>query len=973
VLLITLGSLKLQPDGFQRPKLLLLIAYLKLEGAKPRDHLRMLFWPDAADANASLRVALAQIRQAMPGVLQEDGSLLSAHVSCDAIELIEALDTGTLNRAVTLYAGAFLDGVALSDLGLELEEWVLTTRELIAGRVQDAQLRLAEEALLRHDPREAQVHATAAHRLSGAPPLEPERLARLHAVLESVGSPQANEVRLEAEGLGLVLNRQETAIGQRPVPSNLPSRLNSFISREQEHASLLEMLGTSEVRLVTLVGLGGVGKSRLALEVARSVQQTRQFPDGVFVVFLEAIDSSTAMISELLRVLEVPLESDDAPQVRLTEWLRHRQVLVLLDNFEHLVPITGLLDDLLETCPAIKFLVTSRERLGSAAEWVLPLEGLPIPTSTHAEPWASQDAIALFDHRAKRLDPTFVLGDHHAGVLEVCRQVLGFPLAIELAAALIRVMSPATLANELRRDADVLAAVHGMTDDRHRGLRAVFTHSWSLLRPMERTTLMRLSVFRNGASRASVAEVCQVNLVPLVSLVEKSLVQSDHTGRYQIHPLIAQYALEQLEAEPEEAGQVRVRHAEHFLGLLATATARLRGAESRQGVTEIIKDWENIRAGWQRALQAAKFALLEPVQDIVLFFDSQGRANEGLDLFEYSIQVLEEAPPTPGRDPVLASVLVNAAWLHYRLNKHEPALQRAEAGASIARSLGHAGESTLSKALNTLGSIASAMNDLKQAMTYGLEALELARRQNDKWREGICLINLGNAESSLGLDDQAQIHLEQALDLATMHGNPANQVIAHISLAHHLLFAAIPGPLDQVLDILETGLNLAHTESLNGLEPRLKLLLATVHLQLGQPSEARAWAQVAWEDAQAQNDELMSAQSWAELGLVAQALGEVGLARKHFHESLQQAQKLRKTFLELDCVLYLGLLDLDTNGMRRDWAHRALHVVALHPASNAWHRREAAQKINHEKLESTSGNAEQEFGLVIRLMSGLVS
>jgi predicted ATPase/DNA-binding SARP family transcriptional activator len=966
VLLITLGDLRLQLDGFQRPKLLLLIAYLRLEGSKPRDHLRALFWPDATDANASLRVALAQIRQAVPGAIQEDGSLLSVQMPCDAIELIEALDTGTLNRASVLYVGAFLNGLALSDLGAELEEWVLATRELIAGRVQEAQLRLAEEALLRDDPREAQVHATEAYRLPGAAPLEPERLTRLHGVFEAVGSPQANEVRLEAEGLGLVLNRRVTTIGQRPVPSNLPSRLNSFVSREQEQASLLEMLDTAEVRLVTLVGMGGVGKSRLALEVARTAHQTRQFPDGVFVVFLEAIGSDSALVSELLRVLEVPLESEDAPHIRLTNWLQHRQVLLLLDNFEHLVTITAVLDELLEACPGIKLLVTSRERLGSRAEWLLPLEGLPVPTSPHAEPWASQDAIALFEHRAKRLDPTFVLGDHYADVFEVCRLVLGFPLAIELAAALVRVMSPATLVGELKRDTDVLAAAHGTTDDRHRGLRAVFTHSWSLLRPTERTTLARLSVFRNGASRASVAEVCQVNLVPLVALVEKSLVQSDHAGRYQVHPLIAQYALEHLEAEPDEAEQVRVRHAEHYLGLLATATARLRSAESHQGVNEIAKEWENIRAGWNRALQSAKFAILEPVQDIVMFFDSQGRVSEGLDLFEYSIQVLEETPPTTGRDQVLASVLVNAAWLHYRLNNHEPALRRAQAGATIARNLGQS-ESTLSKALNTLGSIAGEMNDLKQAMAFGLEALELARRQHDKWREGICLINLANVESSLGLDDDAQTHLEQALELATKHGNPSNQVIARINLAHHLLFAAIPGPIERVLDLLETGLDLAKKEALNGLEPRLKLLLATVYLRLDQPSEARTWAQAAWEDAQAQNDDVVSAQALAERGLIAQFEGDINFARKHFLDSLQQARKLGETFLELDCILYLGLLNAD--GDHRDWAQNALQIVEEHPASNAWQRREAGKKISHKKAKLILGNIEQEFDLIVRMLS----
>jgi predicted ATPase len=282
-----------------------------------------------------------------------------------------------------------------------------------------------------------------------------------------------------------------------------------------------------------------------------------------------------------------------------------------------------------------------------------------------SNPEAPEHALELFTRRAKRVQPQFSLPQHHQKVLEICRLVQGFPLGIELAAALTRAIPVPELAKALGQHLDVLEGAL-VTHERHYGIRAVFEHSWNLLNASEQRALARMMVFQGGATRTAASFVMEANLATLVALVDKSLIQASVDGRYRVHPLLTQYCNEKLEVNSLETQSAGSRHSEHYLGLLETLLPRLRGSEAQPALEQIEADIENIRSAWLQALNHQQWQGFDQLADLVLFFDRRGRAHEGLELFEKTIAVLQANPVNPRAEHTtrLANYLINAAWVN---------------------------------------------------------------------------------------------------------------------------------------------------------------------------------------------------------------------------------------------------------------------------------------------------------------------
>lgn len=950
--LVSLGRLQLEPDAYPRPKLLLLVCYLALEGGRSREHLRTLFWPQATNASASLRVALAQLKADLPGAVQFTDSLVSTDLGCDAVSLLEAFEAGDLARTVALYQGAFLDGAALSEWGLELEEWVLTTREFLAARVVEAHLRLAEEALAFSETAVVEHHAIATRNLTGAAPAEPDTLLRLYDLFVGIGHPLASDLRREADGLGLSLQRRTPHPASIVAPNNLPASLDTFVARQAERLELVKLLVQTESRLVTVVGPGGVGKSRLSLEVARELHRGRRFPDGVFAIFLESLESPEAAVVEILRVLQVMPRTDTDPNAQLLERLQSSDLLLVLDNFEHLIAYAVQLEQLLSACPKLKVLATSREPLRLAAEWLLRLEGLSVPTLSvpASQSVTPQDAVELFVQRAKRVSTAFSLEANHREVLEICRLVQGFPLGIELAAALTRAMPPSELAEALGGHLDVLEGAVREPHDRHQGIRAVFEHSWKLLKASEQRALIRMAVFRDGATRAAVTFVTEANLAILIALIDKSLVQASTDGRYRVHPLLSQYCLERLDQQPLEAQTAQTRHAQHHLDLLATLLPHLRGPEAQRSLGRIETDLENIRNAWLHALEDPNLNRFGKLTDMVLFFDRRGRAREGLELFERTIKAMEARFSTGNaeRTTLLAEYLVNVAWLHYCLGQHRPAHVRAKRAAVLARDLGGSGLMTLSKALNTLGNVARTSNELEAAIKYGTDALETARAIDDPMREMICLENLANAEYLLGQIRIAKTHYLETIHLAKQIGDLMSVTSTKLSLGHLLLHHLTSDDFTECREVLESGLELAIREQIFSLEPQFHINLCTLELLMTNPKHARDHAERAFQLAQSIAEPSVKVEAILSLGRVSHAEGNLETALHHYQTSIGQAQTLQDAALVFEGLLALAKLRVATGDMRS--AEFALSKVYHEAAPESWHKREAVQLLANSNL-----------------------
>jgi predicted ATPase len=685
----TLGGLALEGVPFTRPKPLLLLAYLALEGPQERRRLAELFWPAATDPRKSLTVALSQLRRGAPGTVQADRRRLWTTCACDAVDLLERLARGERDETPA-QAGAFLDGLDVPNLGVELEEWVFGTREVVAARILQARLDRGERAAAEGRLREAAAHAHEAMELFSTA-VEPQDLVRLHTLLLAAGSPLARRARDEVEGYGIELAntseaaRRRLSANPRPTPTGpatrLPKRSTSFVGRDRERKELGALLARSGGGLVTLMGPAGVGKSRLALEVASAQRRLGTFPGGVHFVPLAPLHTSGAIPGAILESLGVTPEPSLQPLDQAARAIGEGEVLLVCDGLEHLMDGVAHLATLAGECPRLRVLLTSPERANVEREQVFEVTGLAYPSAAEVQPGAAlrSDAIRLFLQRAARARPGFALADGELDqVVRVCRLVEGLPLGIELAASWVRVMPVAEIADAIEHDIGILASDARDAPEHHRSVRAAFERSWALLSDRERRVMRRLSVFRGGFRRPAAGAVTGATIATLASLVDKSLLRSSASGRFTRHTLVYQFTQQKLSEDAQEAAEATARHASYYLSLLRDKRVALAGggkAPRQQAALDVIEEErENIRSALASvAADADPIAYAEAVEALSAFFEARSRAREGVAFFrERSRWVAQSSSSTAS----VRALLVAQARLLRCSREHGEATER---------------------------------------------------------------------------------------------------------------------------------------------------------------------------------------------------------------------------------------------------------------------------------------------------------
>jgi len=372
--------------------------------------------------------------------------------------------------------------------------------------------------------------------------------------------------------------------------ADLPASLTPLIGRTSELAHITRLLDQPACRLLTLIGVGGAGKTRLAIEAARRLRD--RFADGAVFVPLAAVTDSSLMPTTIAHSLHLALSG--SAEAQLFAYLRDKTMLLVLDNCEQLAEGINWLSDLLANAPEVRLLATSRERLQLAEEWMYT-----VPMLDEAQ------ATDLFDQTAQRLNPHFQSSEQRAAVATVCRLVEHLPLAIELAASWTPFMSCEQIAQNVQRDIDFLTANVRNVPERHRSIRAVFDYSWRLLSPAEQEVLARLSVFRGGWTVEEAESIAGANVLMLRALIEKSLVRVAGPGRYDLHELIRQYAADRLEAAGQ-AAQAPRRHSEVYLALVAQLDSQLYGPDGITAFARLDQEHDNLRAGIGWALEAGE-------------------------------------------------------------------------------------------------------------------------------------------------------------------------------------------------------------------------------------------------------------------------------------------------------------------------------------------------------------------------------
>lgn len=855
--LFLLGPPRIERDG--QPvrvglrKAVALAAYLAVTGrSHTRDTLATLLWPESgqAQARAALRRVLSTLHTAIGAgwLVTERGEVaLPAHAGfwLDVEQfhrrLAECRTHGhsagetclaclpLLIEAVELYRDDFLVGFTLRDSPL-FDEWQFFQTEGLRDELTQALQSLVHGLSHQGELEQAIAYARRWVALDPLDETAHRRLMRLYAqagqrtaalrqyeqcvqvLAEEVGmSPQARTVQLYQA----IRKREALPLPDEPVPPpstvpphNLPSQPTPFVGREEELAEIGRLLSDPACRLLTLVGPGGIGKTRLALQTALQVVEAHPtaFAHGVYLVPLAPLSSADTLTSTVADVLRLPFQGPEGLRVQLRNYLREKAMLLVLDNFEHLLEGAELLVEILQHAPAVKVLVTSRERLNLQGEWVLRVPGLGFPLDGDLREAEGYNAVQLFLQGARRARSSFSIAEETPSVVRICQLVEGMPLAIELAAAWVHVLPCAKIATEIERNLGFLASPLRNVPERHRSLQAAFDHSWHLLSEEEKQVCCRLSVFRGGFSREAAERVAGASLLLLLSLVDKSILRwTPSSDRYELHELVRQYATEKLAQNPGAVEETRDRHSEYFAVLLHQQEEALSGRGQSEALAMIGVEIENVRLAWRWAVEQANVEQIEwCLESLYRFYEIRARFQKGEETFAWAAERLDGA----GISSKAAQRTVWRLWARQGvfcqyLGRSKKAKERLTESLEAFHTLNDPGE----MAFSLVGLVALAM---RQGEHSGLkerfeEALALAHAAQMPHLEASGLGQLGTLEWYLGDYSAARAHFAQALQLHNMLGDQRGEsmTLYRFGLVSHAQgdYVAAREYLEQALDI----------------------------------------------------------------------------------------------------------------------------------------------------------------------------
>ncbi len=794
-----------------------LLAYLTVEADRPhrRESLVGLLWPDCSEeaARHNLRQALFNMRQILGDHNANPPYLL---ISRDAIQFNRESDysldldrfnhyfytceenlsqckedcsihAARLEEMVKLYRGEFLQQFFLED-STEFEDWAVLQRENMHQRVLEAHSYLANYYEMHGDFKAAHQHTLRqleldpwreeAHRqMMRVLALDGQRSAAI-VQYETCKQVLADELDVEPSAetrelydqirLGTLSPKTVPVAQYTTVPlQNLPIQLTPFIGRELELVQLGKLIADAECRCITLVGPGGMGKTRLAIQAAE--QHLNEFANGVAFVPLASVGSIEEVIPAVANAIKFTYFGQSDPKEYLLSHLHEKQMLLVLDNLEHLLIgnpdqacIADLLIEILQQAPGIKLLVTSRESINLQGEWIFEVQGLTYPEMAQMEGFDGFDAVTLFAQRARHTCPGFNLNEvNRTEIARICRLVEGMPLAIELAATWMRTLSPVEIAVEIESSLDFLSTTTRDMPERHRSMRVVFDHSWQRLSPKEQQVLCNLSVFRGGFQRQAAEQVAGATLSILSTLVNQTLLRRTTSGRYDLHELVRQYSEIQLAFDPPAKQIVQERHYSFYFALAEAAEQELKGRNQLEWLGRLEQERDNLRVAFEWALDCDDLApgdgelAMRLSAALRWYWRMRGHFHEGRD---WLMAALRRSPEK--RTAARASALLGMSLLENALGDLGAAREPAEESLSIFRELGN--QECLAETLIVSGITLLWQGETVLGYSRTVEALDIYRKSADRWGEAHALYRLGSYLADYSGDLSGRDMLEES-------------------------------------------------------------------------------------------------------------------------------------------------------------------------------------------------------------------
>ena len=740
---------------------------------------------------------------------------------------------------------------------------------------------------------------------------------------------------------------------QLPIPST------TLIGRETELSTLCQKLGDPQCRLLTITGMGGIGKTRLAVETATSIREN--FTDGAGFVKLASLISPDFLASAIVDALNLNLTGSQDPQKQLINTLRTKDVLLVLDNAENLLPEVGLISEMLKNAPSLKLLVTSREQLNIQWEWVFELHGLPVPLDGNNEQMGQSDSVALFMQRARQIKPNLKFGlEEQAWIARICRMVEGNPLAIELAAPWVKVLSIQEICEETEKHLDILESSAHDIPARHRSIRTTFNYSWNLLTDAERRILSRLSAFRGSFTREAAEQIADASLSLLSMLKTKSWLQRQSFGRFYLHELARQFAAEKLQADAEEEFRTRVHFSDYYAVQMEKWEDKIKSPQSVEVLAEMGNEIDNIRQAWDWMVLFGQPANVSRSHfSLYWFHEMHGLYQQGITLFDHAADVLRVLVKSHrGQEKAsesltaLGQVLsLEARWLA-RSGDLDASSKKLQESIDILQSIQN--KSALGDALRLSGNIELIKGNYVRAAEILQESVALCREACHQWGLTSSLIVLGNLL-------QFQGEYEHSLQVSTEAVAVARTVGEPRMLASSLFYQADVmqslGLFDDAEELLKESLAISQA-----IQDRWSIacalqILGTIAANKKETEKAVERLRLSLKIFNEMGERARIVSSMNELGTALLQQGSLQDAKSYFIETVKMATEDRMLPAIVEALI--GIAAIQSQETKTDSAYELAFYVLHHPATFPLIKERAEQLCSKLETQLTSEQVER--------------
>jgi len=727
------------------------------------------------------------------------------------------------------------------------------------------------------------------------------------------------------------LGRGEPEVDHAAPNINIPQPSTKFIGREAELAEVRRLLTDPDCRLLTLLGPGGMGKTRLSIQAVKMLKDN--YKDGVFYIPLAPLTSTTALIYSMADVLRFSFYSNREPQEDLLDYLREKEMLLLLDNFEHLLVATGFVESLLQVAPGVRMMITSRERLNLSREWVFELHGLDVPVSEETQHAEDYSAVQLFRQSVARQGGKDQLTTQDLDqIARICRLMGGIPLGIELAAAWTRLLSFEEIAQEIEHNLDFLVASSRDFPDRHQSLRAVFEHSWRLLTLEEQRVFRRMSVFRGGFQRKAAERVAGASLAVLSSLADKSLIFLSHDRRYDMHVVLRQYAEEKLHEVLDEEQQTKDRHCQYYAEFLHSRSEHLRLGKQEEASRSISEEIENLRRGWRWACERRSIPEIEKyIHPQFTFYEMRSWFVEGEEIYGLAAKQLrgdsgQRREDSGNLKQTLAKVLSRQGSFAYRLGEYRQARQLLEESLAISRELDFRAEMAFS--LSRLGEISRLLGEFDDARHLLVESVRFCQETGEIQQLGRAYNSLAIVEGSTGDYGKAEALFRESINASRKVGDLLGIGKARENLGS---VAYLRGDFSKAKELYEESLLISR-----GLNSRYDIAsclnnMGVIAHEMGQYEQAIELHKESEEIYQEIGSSWNIGICLNDLGKATLAMGDLQEAEVFFHAAFKAAVETGAIPISLSILVSMAELLMQQGNPQR--ALECLLIVVSHPGS----------------------------------------